>query len=123
MTIKKELTALQKDITAIGKKLEKLLMEVEKSEKAKPTKVSKAKSVKAKPAKKAPKAPAKKKAVKATATDQVLKIINRLKKGVDTATLMKKTGFDEKKVANILYRSFKAGKIKRADKGIYVGVK
>ncbi len=123
MTIKKELTALQKDITAIGKKLEKLLKAVEKSEKAKVTKASKPKAVNAKPAKKAPKALVKKKAVGVTATDQVLKIINRLKKGVDTATLMKKTGFDEKKVANILYRSFKAGKIKRADKGIYVGVK
>ena len=123
MTIKKELTALQKDFTAIGKRLEKLITAVEKSEKTMVTKASKAKAVIAKPAKKAPNAPAKKKAVKITATDQVLKIINRLKKGVDTATLMKKTGFDEKKVANILYRSFKAGKIKRADKGIYVGVK
>ena len=122
MTIKKELTALQKDITAIGKKLDTLLKAVEKSE-TKPTKVSKAKAVKAKPAKKAPKTPMKKKAVEVTATDQVLKIINRSKKGVDTAILMKKTGFNQKKVANILYRSFKAGKIKRADKGIYVGVK
>jgi hypothetical protein len=123
MKIKKELTALQKDITAIGKRLEKLLKAVEKSEKAKVTKTSQAKAVKAKPAKKAPKAPTKKKAVQVTATDQVLKIINRFKKGVDTATLMKKTGFNQKKVTNILQRSFKAGKIKRADKGIYVGVK
>ena len=114
---------MKKDITAIGKKLEKLIKAVEKNEKAKVTKASKAKAVKAKSAKKAPKVPAKKKAVKATATDQVLKIINRLKKGVDTATLMKKTGFNQKKVTNILQRSFKAGKIKRADKGIYVGVK
>ena len=123
MTIKKELTALQKDITAIGKRLEKLIKVVEKSEKAKVTKASKAKAIKAKPAKKAPKAPAKKKAVKATATDQVLKIINRSKKGVDTATLMKKTGFDEKKVRNIIFKTFKQGKIKKADRGIYVGVK
>jgi hypothetical protein len=36
---------------------------------------------------------------------------------------MKMTGFNQKKVTNILQRSFKAGKIKRADKGIYVGVK
>jgi hypothetical protein len=36
---------------------------------------------------------------------------------------MKKTGFNQKKVTNILHRTFKAGKIKRADKGIYVGVK
>ena len=123
MTIKKELTALQKDVTAIGKRLEKLIKAVEKSEKAKVPKASKAKAVKAKPAKKAPKAPAKKKAVEVTATDQVLKIINRSKKGVDTATLMKKTGFNQKKVTNILQRTYKQGKIKRADRGIYVGVK
>ena len=104
---------MKKEITAIGKKLEKLIAAVEKSEKATPAKASKAKSVKAKPVKKAPKAPAKKKAVKATATDQVLKIINKSKKGVNTATLMKKTGFDQKKVRNILNRTFKQGKIKR----------
>ena len=120
MTIKKELTAMKKDITAIGKKLEQLLKAVEKSE-TKVTKASKVKTVKAKSAKKPSKTPAKKKAVKGTATDQVLKIINRSKKGVDTANLMKKTGFDQKKVRNILQRTFKQGKIKRAGKGIYVG--
>ena len=114
---------MQKDLTGISKKLEKLITAVEKSGKATATKASKAKAVKVTPAKKAPRAPAKKKAVKATATDQVLKIINRLKRGADTATLMKKTGFDQKKVRNILNRTFKQGKIKRADKGIYVGVK
>ena len=116
--MKKELSAMKNDLTAISKKLETLIKAVEKSE-AKPTKASKPKAVKAKPAKKAP---ANKKAVKVTATDQVLKIINGSKKGVDTATLMKKTGFNQKKVTNILQRTFKAGKIKRADKGIYVGV-
>ena len=119
MTIKKELLALKKDIMAIGKKLDILLKSAEKNETKSP-KASKPKAIKAKPAQKAAKAPAKKKAVKVTATDQVLKIINRSKKGVDTATLMKKTGFDQKKVTNILHRSFKAGKIKRAEKGIYV---
>ena len=123
MTMKKELTAMKKDLTAISKKLENLLKAVEKSEKATVTRASKPKAVKATPAKKAPKAPAKKKAVQITATDQVLNIINRLKKGADTATLMKKTGFDQKKVRNILNRTFKQGRIKRVDKGIYVGVK
>ena len=123
MTMKTELTAMKKDLTAISKKLEKLITAVEKSEKATVIKVSKAKAVKATPAKKAPKAPAKKKAVQITATDQVLNIINRLKRGANTETLMKKTGFDQKKVRNILNRTFKQGKIKRAGKGIYVGVK
>ena len=120
MTIQKELTAMKKDITVIGKKLDQLLKAVEKSE-TKVTKASKAKAVKAKSVKKAPKAPEKKKALKVTATDQILNIINRSKKGVDTATLIKKTGFDQKKVRNILQRTFKQGKIKRADKGICVG--
>ena len=58
-----------------------------------------------------------------TATDQVLDIINRSKKGVNTASLMKKTGFDRQKVRNILQRTYKQGKIKRAERGIYIGVK
>ena len=121
MTTKKELMAMKKDILAIGKKLEKLIAAVEKSEKATSTKASKAKAVKAKTVKKAPKATAKKKTTKVTATDQILKIISRSKKGVDTATLVKKSGFDQKKVRNILQRTFKPGKIKRAAKGIYIG--
>ena len=120
MTIKRELTAVQKKLTTIKLKVDKLIAAVEKSE-TKPTKESKAKAVKAKPAKMAPKAPVKKKPVTVTATDQVLKIINGSKNGVNTATLMKKTGFDQKKVRNILNRTFKQGKIKRAEKGIYVG--
>ena len=120
MILKKDLMALKKEIKAIDKKLDNLLKAVEKDVKAKVTKPSKTKAVKAKPAKKAP---AKKKAVEVTATDQILKIINKSKKGVDTATIKKKTGFNDKKVRNILFRTFKQGKIKRTDKGIYVGVK
>ena len=131
MTIQTELSAVKKKITTIKLKVDNLISAVEKSE-TKPTKASKAKAVKAKPvkkatkakpAKKAPKAPAKKKAVQITATDQVLNIINGSKNGVDTATLVKETGFDQKKVRNIVFRTMKQGKIKRADKGIYVGVK
>jgi hypothetical protein len=116
MTTKKDLMTLKKDITAVGKKLEKLIAAVEKSQ-TQVNKAPKAKAVKAK----AKKAPVTKKATKVTATDQVLDIINRSKNGVNTATLMKKTGFNQKKVTNILQRTFKAGKIKRAAKGIYVG--
>ena len=123
MTIQKELTAVQKKLTAIKLNVDNLIAAVEKSEKATITREPKAKAVKATPVKMAPKAPAKKKAAQITATDQVLKIINRLKKGADTATLMKKTGFDQKKVRNILNRTFKQGKIKRSGKGVYVGVK
>ena len=106
MIYKKDLTALKKDITALGKKMDNLLKEFEKDVKAKSAK----------------KETVKNRATKVTATDQVLKIINRSKKGVDTATLIKKTGFDDKKIRNIVFRTLKEGKIKRADRGIYIGV-
>jgi hypothetical protein len=41
--------------------------------------------------------------------------------GVDPATLKKKTGFNDKKIRNILFKAYKDGKIKRVGKGIYAG--
>ena len=108
MTItKRDLQALNKDVKALGNKIDKLLAAVGK----------KAKVTKRVPTKKAP---AKRRAAKLTATDQVLKIINRSKKGVGVAALMKKTGFNEKKVWNILHRVYKRGRIKRSGRGIYI---
>jgi predicted Rossmann fold nucleotide-binding protein DprA/Smf involved in DNA uptake len=111
MTVtKRDLQSLQRQIKALEKKMEKLIAAAERNEKPKA-------------AKKAPvkKAPVTRKTAQPTATDQVLNIIKRSKKGVNTDTLMKKTGFDQKKVSNILQRTYKQGKIKRLEKGIYVG--
>jgi len=121
--LKKDLQSLQREIKALDRKIEKLIKEFDKGKKTKVTKKTTAKTTKAKTTKKAPakNAPVKKKTTKLTATDQVLRIINRSKRGVNTATLMKKTGFNQKKVTNILQRTYKQGKIKRVEKGIYVG--
>ena len=117
MTLTKDLQAISKELSKLVKQVEKLAAALEKVEK------TKAKPVKTKTKAKAvtKKAPAK--VAKKTDTDKLLAIINRSKKGVDTATLMKKTGFDQKKVRNILNRTYKQGKITRVEKGIYVGVK
>jgi len=119
----KDLQALNKDIKALEKKMEKLIAAVEKSETIKAAKKPAAKPIKAQTTKRAPakKSPARKKPAQPTATDQVLNIIKRSKKGVNAATLMTKTGFDLKKVRNILQRTYKQDKIKRVAKGIYVG--
>ena len=124
MTIKQDLKALQNEFKAIEKKMEKLIAAVEKGETTKVVKKTTAKLVKAKITKRAPasKASAKKKTAKLTATDQVLEIINGSKDGVNIKTLMEKTSFNQKKVTNILQRTYKLGKIKRVEKGIYVGV-
>ena len=124
--LKKDLTALRKEFNALEKKMEKLLKGFDTS--SKPKKAAKPKAVKKAVAKKstakkapAKKAPAKKKAVEVTATDQILKIIKRSKKGVDVPTLKEKTGFDDKKVRNIVFRAAKEGRIKKSGRGIYVG--
>ena len=111
MTVtKRDLQSLQRQIKALEKKMDKLIAAAERIEKPR--------AVKKAPAKKAP---VTRNIAQPTATDQVLKIIKRSKNGVNTATLMKKTGFDQKKVRNILQRTFKQGKIKRVEKGVYVG--
>ena len=115
-------------LKALTKQTQALIKAVEKFEKKKAAKKPKAKAkARAKPVKKAParkaarKIVAAKKANTPTATDQVLGIIKRSKKGVDVSTLMKKTGFGERTVRNILFRAGKQGKIKRAGRGVYLG--
>jgi predicted Rossmann fold nucleotide-binding protein DprA/Smf involved in DNA uptake len=108
---------MEKSIKAVDK-FEKAKVAAKRKPKAKPKTTKKAPAKKKTVAKK--KAPAKKKAAKLTATDQVLKIIKRSRKGVSTATLMKKTGLADKTVRNILFRLSKQGKIKRSGRGVYV---
>ena len=117
MTITKDLQTIRRELAKLVKQTEKLTAAIGKTEKTKARPVV----AKAKARVAAKKAPAK--GGKKTDTDKVLAIINRSKKGVDTATLMKKTGFDQKKVRNMLHRTYKQGKITRVEKGIYIGVK
>lgn len=120
------------------KHFSKDLQDVVKTLKSATAKIEKLQKQFSEMAKKHPKIPAKKAAAKkaaakktvarkvapkragATASDKVLAIVNRSKKGVDSANVMKKTGFDKKKVANIFARMKKQGKIKNSAKGIYL---
>ena len=117
MTVTKDLLSISKELAKLVKQAEKLAAALGKAEKPK------AKSVKTRTKAKAVTKKAVVKGGKKTDTDKVLAIVNRSKKGVDTASLMKKTGFDQKKVRNILHRTYKQGKITRVEKGSYVGVK
>jgi hypothetical protein len=55
-----------------------------------------------------------------TAIDTVLDAIKRSKQGINFAGIQAKTGFDEKKIRNIIFRLNKTGKIKRKSRGIYI---
>jgi hypothetical protein len=130
--LKKNLQTVNRNLKALSKKVDKIVVAVGKLEKpktvkAKPVKktVAKAKPVKKVAAKRAPvkkvvvKKPAAKKTTK-TAADTVLSIIKRYKKGIGNAVLMEKTGYNQKKIANLVFKLRKQGKIKSVAKGVYV---
>jgi predicted Rossmann fold nucleotide-binding protein DprA/Smf involved in DNA uptake len=94
------------------------MLEKYEKPKAKPAKAKAVKKVAAKKA--APKKAVPKKAKPATAADTVLAIINRYKKGVNNAALMEKTGYNQKKISNLVFKLRKQGKIKSVAKGVYV---
>ncbi len=123
--LKKNLKTVHRELKALAKKVDKIVVAVGKFEKPKAAKKPKAKVVKRKPVRKtaakkvAVKKPAAKKTTK-TVIDTVLAIIRRSKKGVNTATLMKKTGFNERQIHNNVYKLKKQGKIKSAGRGVYL---
>jgi len=121
----KNLRSASKDLKTLSKKVDKIITEVVKLEKpkAKAVKAQSAKRTvaKAKPVKKiVGKKTTAKKTVKLTAADTLFGIIKRYKKGIDVTTLMKKTGFNRRKIYDNVKILKKQGKIKSAGIGVYV---
>jgi len=109
--LKKDLEAVARDLKGLTQKTEKIVRELKRLDKAQATKKPKAKAARKKPVKRGK---------RVTATNSVLRIIERRKRGIDTATLRKRTGYDTNKIRIILYRLKKRGKIKSEARGIYV---
>ncbi len=108
---KRDFQSVLNSLSALTQKTDKMIKQLEKLDKAQAAKKPKAKAVK--------KAVAKKPA-KMSASDTVLGIIKRSRKGVDTVALIKKTGLQGRKIGDIIYRLKKQGKIKGLGKGLYV---
>ena len=107
-------------LKALRQQTEKLIRAVDRFEKEKAAKKKKAKAKPKAARKTRAKKPTATKAKAETSTAQVVNIIKRSKKGVDIPTLLTKTGLSDKQVRNIIFRSSKQGKIKRAGRGVYV---
>ena len=109
--LKKDLMAVAKDLKGLTQKTEKMIKRLEKLDKAQVAKKPKPKAVKKATAKKP---------TRVSASGTVLAIIKRSRKGIDTATLEKKTGFEGRKIGDIIYNLKKQGKIKSVRYGLYV---
>ncbi len=119
--MKKELLSVSKQLKTLESKIGKIIKTLEKSEKSKAGKKPAAKKKTAAKKKKVVKktTPKKKTAEAPTAYSTILGIIRRSKTGVNTAHLKAKTKFDDKKIANLIYKAKKQGKIKSVSKGVY----
>ena len=108
--LKMSLRKVASDLMKAAKEVEKLAGNLEAQTKAK-----------AKPVQKTAEKKVSKKTVnQPTAADTVFGIIKRYKKGANIATINQKTGYDSKKIHNLVYKLKKQGKIKSETKGVYV---
>jgi len=108
-TVVEGLKSIAQGVEAIAKKLEDGLPKEKPKTKAK-----------RKTPKKQKQAAVKGKKRPATAVDTVLAVIQKARKGVSTATIAEKTGYDKKKVANAIYKLKKSGKIKNLSRGVFI---
>ena len=104
--LKKNLLVVNRELKTLANKVQKIIMKVEKLETGKPVKKVVAKK------------PAAAKKISAVAT--VLGLIQGSPEGIDTATLVKKTGFASAKIHTIVYNLKKQGKVKSGKKGFYM---
>jgi hypothetical protein len=109
--LKKDVQAVVRDLKRLTQMTEKIAKNLEKLDKAQVLK---------KPKAKVRKKVVGKKAKKTNPSDTVLAIIKRRKKGIDVATLEKKTGFKKNNLRAIIFRLRKKGEIKSEGKGLYV---
>ena len=57
-----------------------------------------------------------------TAADKVLTVVKTFNGGASFADIKRRTGFEDKKLRNIIFRLNKTGKIKRKSRGVYIAV-
>jgi len=54
-----------------------------------------------------------------TAVEHVLAVMKGQDEGVSVSEIKDKTGFDDKKIRNIIFRLYKSGSIRRVSRGVY----
>jgi len=109
--LEKDVRAVVRDLKRLTQMTEKIVKQLEKIDKVQAPK---------KPKAKARKKVVGKKAKKTNPSDTVLAIIKRSKKGIDVATLEKRTGFKKNNLRAIIFRLRKKEEIQSEGKGLYI---
>ena len=107
--LEKSLRKISADLMKVAQKTEALAAKLDTAQNPGP-----AESARKKASKKTPKPAA------PTSADTVYKVIARYKKGAGIDTIKQKTGYDAKKIQNLVYKLKKQDKIKSETKGVYM---
>ena len=117
------LKLMAKAIDSVADQVNSLAAPATKAKTKPPVKKARKAKAPAKPAKKASKKPSRRSAAKgrkkAPATDVVMAVIQNADSPVDNNKISSETGFDAKKVANLVYQLKKKGRIKNVERGMY----
>ena len=105
MKIQKELSKISKDLEKMSRRIQKLTSSIPTG-KGRAQKASMPKPVVVRKGKK-------------SGTQTVLDMIKKSKSGIAAGVLIKKTGFEDKKIRNILFKALTDGKIERVGRGVY----
>ena len=105
MQIQKEMAKISKDLQKMSRRIQKLTSFIPKQ---------KSRAPKAKMPR-----PVTPKKGKKSGIQTVLDLVRKSNKGIDAKTLIKKTGFEDKKIRNILFKALTGGKIERVRRGVY----
>jgi len=114
--LKKDIQSVIDDLKMLTQKVGKIARELDKLEKTYAVKEPKTKIV---VKVKSPKKAVVKKPTRMTASDTVLSIIKRSRKGIGVSKLRKKTGLEGRKVNDIVYRLKRQNKIRAIRLGVY----
>ena len=105
MKIEKELVKISKDLVKLSRRIRKLSSSITKEIRI----VQKAGMLKKAALRRG----------KKSGKQTVLDMIQEYQTGIDARTLKKNTGFNDKKIRNILFKALKDGKIERVRRGVY----
>ena len=122
----KTLKAIAESLKALSKEINSIATQVGKA-----TKAQAKRTVKTKPVRKTPKAKAPKKSTpkkpaptsegNVSITDKVFDAIKNADGGINNASIIEKTGFSQKQIANVVLKLKKQGKIKSIGRGVFAG--
>jgi len=123
---RKTLKAIADSLKALSKEINSIATQVGKATKTQAKKTAKVKPVKKATKAKAPRIKSPKKPTPASEgnvsiTDMVLEAIKNGDGGITNASIIEKTGFTQKQIANVVLKLKKQGKIKSIGRGVFAG--